>query len=65
MSVLEPVPWQCPSCGASNLAEVDLSCGHHQRYTEDCETCCTPSVLTIDIDTATQEIELQVEAENR
>ncbi len=40
----------CSVCGQPVVVEVGLSAGRHQRYTEDCEVCCSPNVLTIDFD---------------
>ncbi|MBK1704526.1 CPXCG motif-containing cysteine-rich protein [Halochromatium glycolicum] len=32
---------QCPYCGETITAEVDVSAGSH-RYIEDCPVCCRP-----------------------
>ncbi len=55
--------FQCAYCGHVNATTVDRSAGLHQSCVEDCEICCRPNVLEIDVDakgrvatiTATQE----------
>jgi len=40
----------CAYCGEINFTTIDPSAGRHQSYTEDCQTCCRPNVLQIEID---------------
>jgi hypothetical protein len=42
--------YTCAFCGSDNEAEVDTSASKLQRYVEDCQTCCRPNLLTIQID---------------
>lgn len=42
--------YTCAFCGEPNLTFVDLSAGTYQSYTEDCQVCCRPNVLYIQID---------------
>jgi transcription elongation factor Elf1 len=39
----------CPYCGESFISLVDASAGN-QSYYEDCEVCCRPILLQIEID---------------
>lgn len=39
----------CPFCGETISVLIDCSAGS-QRYTEDCQVCCSPILLTIEID---------------
>ncbi|WP_049623010.1 CPXCG motif-containing cysteine-rich protein [Frateuria defendens] len=47
--MLDPVPIQCPYCGESIEVLVEAS-PESQRYTEDCQVCCRPIVLTVSLD---------------
>ena len=40
----------CAYCGQINVTNVDPSGGRHQSYTEDCQSCCRPNSLQIEID---------------
>lgn len=40
---------QCPYCGEWITVAVDPSV-EHQQYTEDCQVCCRPMVLTAMVD---------------
>ena len=39
--------YQCAYCGEENHTFVDSSQGLRQVYTEDCQVCCRPNVLTV------------------
>jgi transcription elongation factor Elf1 len=43
----------CPWCGEQFDTEIDLSAGD-QQYTEDCQICCAPISLNIQVDQLTQ-----------
>lgn len=62
--VLRDTEYYCPSCGARNMTRVNLTSGKRQIYVEDCEMCCRPIVLKIDIEEDTDEIVLQAEPES-
>jgi hypothetical protein len=47
--------FQCAGCGEWNSTAVDESAGRRQNYVEDCQTCCTPNLLQVEYDTASQE----------
>ncbi|HEY0506347.1 MAG TPA: CPXCG motif-containing cysteine-rich protein [Lysobacter sp.] len=40
---------QCPYCGETIVLVVDASAGS-QRYIEDCQVCCRPIVVSVDVD---------------
>jgi hypothetical protein len=40
----------CAYCGAFVVTTVDPSAGRQQSYTEDCQVCCRPNLLEIEID---------------
>ncbi|UWX58257.1 CPXCG motif-containing cysteine-rich protein [Chlorobaculum sp. MV4-Y] len=48
MEIEQTVMVQCPYCAQSFEVLVDLSAGH-QEYIEDCEVCCRPVSLVIDV----------------
>jgi len=39
----------CPFCGETITTLIDSSAGN-QQYTEDCQVCCSPILLSIEID---------------
>lgn len=39
----------CPYCYSTNTTEIDISAGS-QDYYEDCQVCCAPMELFVDID---------------
>jgi len=49
MNTLESVVARCPYCGERVELLVDTSEGE-QQYTEDCEVCCRPMVVSVAID---------------
>lgn len=50
--------YMCAYCGEMNLTFVDLSGGNQQSYIEDCQVCCRPNVLYIQIDEETLTIDI-------
>ena len=40
----------CDSCGEEIVVPIDPSAGRTQEYVEDCPVCCSPVVLTVEID---------------
>ena len=54
----------CAYCGETNLTFVDLSAGAQQSYVEDCQVCCQPNVLSLQIDEETLDIEINSESES-
>lgn len=49
MSLLEECFFDCPYCGEAISVLVDCS-ANEQSYTEDCQVCCRPIVLSIQVD---------------
>ena len=48
-AMLESQLYQCPYCGESVEAQLDLSAGD-QQYIEDCPVCCRPIVFDLHTD---------------
>jgi len=42
--------YDCAFCGEENEVFVDGSGARTQRFTEDCQVCCRPNLLTIRIE---------------
>ena len=42
-------PYACAFCGEENDVLVDGSGARTQRFTEDCQVCCRPNLLSITI----------------
>jgi hypothetical protein len=42
--------YRCAYCGALNDTTVDPSGGPRQNYIEDCQVCCKPNELYVEID---------------
>ncbi len=40
----------CPYCLSQISIRVDLSAGRRQTFTYDCEVCCQPIVISIELD---------------
>ena len=49
MDLLRPVAIDCPYCGEPLDVDVDCSVAS-QSYVEDCQVCCRPIVMAIDVD---------------
>ncbi len=43
---------------------VDFSAGMQQSYVEDCQVCCQPNVLYVQIDEDTLDVEISSEPES-
>lgn len=55
--------YYCAFCGEENTTFVDLSSGMSQSYVEDCQICCRPNILYIQIDEDTLEVEISSDYE--
>ena len=42
--------FSCAFCGEPNATTVDPSAGRFQEYVEDCQVCCRPNVLSVEVD---------------
>ena len=50
MSLLETVTVTCPYCGEAISISIDTSAGT-QHYVEDCQVCCQPIDMHVEIGT--------------
>ena len=50
--------YTCAFCGESNTTFVDISAGNSQSYIEDCQVCCRPNILYLEVDENTLEISI-------
>ena len=55
--------FRCAWCFETNELDVDLSAGDKQVYTEDCQVCCRPNTIRIQIDEEMRRVVLENEAE--
>lgn len=44
------IEFNCPYCGEANYTEVFLSEGKSQSFVYDCEVCCRPVEVRVEID---------------
>ena len=61
MDALQNHEITCPYCGENNALEVDISSGS-QQYIEDCQVCCRP--INVAIDVSDDDVQLNVTNEN-
>jgi hypothetical protein len=40
----------CPFCGRVSTISLDEGGGEHQTVVEDCEVCCRPSLVHLDVE---------------
>lgn len=60
--MLTPADISCPYCGESIEILIDASAGD-QRYIEDCQVCCRPIALSVQVD-ADGEAQVRAAGEN-
>jgi hypothetical protein len=60
---LEIWPVSCPWCGEPLDTLIDASGGDCQ-YTEDCQVCCSPILITVRVDATGQIESVDAEREN-
>jgi transcription elongation factor Elf1 len=53
----------CPYCSTDNSLSIDFSAGSNQRLLTDCEICCSPIIVEVQIDSE-QDIYLNAYKEN-
>ena len=46
----DTVSVSCPYCGEASELPVDLAGGTAQEYVEDCEVCCQPWLVRVQLD---------------
>ncbi len=56
--------FSCAYCGETNSIFIDISAGLEQSYIEDCQVCCQPNILYIQINENSLEIEINTEPES-
>ncbi len=56
--------YACPYCGAANDLDVDPSAGRRQKYVEDCQNCCRPILLAVELDADGDPAVISAEPEN-
>ena len=56
--------FSCAFCGEINTTFVDFSAGMSQSYVEDCQVCCRPNVLFIQIDEDSLEVDIEADCES-
>jgi len=56
--------FMCAFCGEMNPTAIEVSAGNNQSYVEDCQVCCSPNILYINIDEETLEIAIHSECES-
>jgi hypothetical protein len=49
MSLAENEEFLCPYCGEPNALFVDFSGGRNQKFVVDCEVCCAPIVVRLQL----------------
>lgn len=42
-------PFECPYCGEELSARIDASGGRKQDYVQDCEVCCKPIQIHVEL----------------
>lgn len=61
--IQDTAEYACAYCGEPNLVFIDLSAGGQQAYIEDCQVCCQPNALTIQVDEETLDVAVGSECE--
>lgn len=61
--IQDTAEYACAYCGEPNLVFIDLSAGGQQAYIEDCQVCCQPNLLAIQVDEETLDITVDSECE--
>ena len=57
--------FHCGFCGERNETSVDPGGFDAQEYVEDCQVCCRPNVLRVQLDRETGEVWIHAELESR
>lgn len=55
--------FRCAWCFEVNEIFVDISAGEDQVYEENCQVCCRPNTIHVQIDLKTHQVEIENEAE--
>jgi len=62
VQALEEANLTCPHCGEPIPLLLDLS-GGSQSYTEDCEICCQPILVSLWMDEHSEEVHIDLRRE--
>lgn len=46
----EDLSFLCPHCGAALTLRIDCTGGGKQSFTHDCETCCNPIDIRLELE---------------
>lgn len=60
MNTLAPVAIQCPYCWETIEILVDCSVDE-QEYTEDCQVCCRPIIISVQMDAGVPGVQVRSE----
>ncbi len=63
MSLEQYEEFLCPYCSANNTLQLDFTGGSQQKFVVDCEVCCSPIVVEIQM-RGREIIRFEVNAEN-
>ncbi len=61
--MIEEYDISCPFCGETIAVLIDCSAGN-QRYTEDCQVCCSPIDIAVELDHDGTILTVSAEQEN-
>lgn len=50
MPLSEEYYFPCPYCTSENSLLVDFTAGYHQEFITDCEICCRPISIRLQLD---------------
>lgn len=62
MSLLSEKEFSCPYCGSDNSVSLDGTEGRQYKLVVDCEVCCRPIIIRVQV--VDREFELDVRPEN-
>ncbi|MEM1180478.1 MAG: CPXCG motif-containing cysteine-rich protein [Acidobacteriota bacterium] len=48
--LVDSLEFFCAFCGEPNEVDLDPSAGRRQRFTEDCQVCCRPNDVAVQLD---------------
>ena len=58
----DDAPFDCPYCGIENVMRVDLTAGEKQKFVVDCENCCHPILVRLEVsDTGIESLSVEKE----
>ncbi|MEM8995027.1 MAG: CPXCG motif-containing cysteine-rich protein [Acidobacteriota bacterium] len=48
--LVDTLEFSCAFCGEPNEVDLDPSAGRRQSFTEDCQICCHPNSVAVELD---------------